>query len=287
MYLYQKGNTGIIILIVLVVVIAAGIGGYFVLGKSSTVPGLSIPGIKPALNPNCELKDPELCKFMNNWQNQKDYSVTTTSNMGGQTIESIFEISGQDKSHIVSKMNGKENLNTITIGNTTYTLDYTDNKWAKYTYTPDKQQNTPEQNVKDQVTLDTKNTQPDKTVYKFIDKEACGDKTCFKYEIVDAATTDTKQFIYFDDQDYLMRKMRIEDKANGVSESVYTYTGVNISVPSPVKDGNATPAAGDINNPDVQNMMKQYQQQYQQQAPADQSAPADQAAPTQDPNAGY
>jgi hypothetical protein len=266
-----RGKSNIFIIIAIVVVVI-GAGGFFVLSQKS---GVSIPLVKPALtlNPNCELKDPELCKFMNNWANQKAYAVTSTSSMGGTPVESLMEVDGTDKTHMTMKQNGKENMNTITIGNSTYTLDYSDNKWWKETYDPEKFKDSPEQQVKDETSFDDKNATKDNTTYKFIGKEPCGDKTCFKYQIVDPSSTDTATYIWFDDQEYRMRKMRMEDKTNGASESVYTYDNVNISAPSPVKAG--SPADAAANSPQMQEMMKQYQQQAQDNTSGDQGAPAD------------
>ncbi len=257
-----RGKSNIFIIIAIVVVVL-GIGGFYMLSQKGGSSALSVPSMKAVtLNPNCELKDPELCKFVNNWVNQKTYSVTSTSSMGGESSEYVMEVDGTDKTHMVMKQNGKENMNTITIGNTTYTLDYTDNKWWKETYDPQKFKDSVAGQMKDeQANFDDKTAAKDNTTYKFITKEACGDKTCFKYQIVDPTSSDTTTYIWFDDQEYRMRKMRIEDKTNGVSESVYTYDNVNISAPSPVKEG--SPADAAANSPQMQEMMKQYQQQAQ------------------------
>ena len=268
-----RGKSNVFIIIAIVVVVL-GVGGFYVLSQKSGMSSMSVPGMKAVtLNPNCELKDPELCKFVNNWANQKTYSVTTTTTMQGSSEESLMEIDGTDKTHMVIKQNGKENMNTITIGNTTYTLDYSDNKWWKETYTPDKQKDSPVQQMKDQTSFDDKTAAKDNTTYKFIGKEACEDKTCFKYQIVDPTAADTTTYIWFDDQEYRIRKMRIEDKANGVTELVYSYNSVNISAPSPVKDG--SPADAAANSPQMQQMMQQYQQQAQQDNTGSQDAPAD------------
>ncbi len=253
----QKGKSKLLLIIAAVVVLL-GAGGFYVLSQKT---GIAIPGMKAALNPNCEYKDPELCKFLNNWVNQKDYSVTSRSKFGGISMESLYEISGTDKYHMVSKSGGKELSNTISIGDTTYTLDYSDNKWWKQTVKLDETKPDVEEEVKNDFDLpETKDT----TTYKFIAKEACGDLTCFKYELVDTSSTaQTKQFMWFDDRDYLIRKMVVEDKENGSMESVYSYEHITISEPSPVKEG--TPGAGagmgQYSEEEAKKMMEQYQQQ--------------------------
>jgi outer membrane lipoprotein-sorting protein len=267
----QKGKSKLILIIAAVVVLL-GAGGFYVLSQKT---GVSIPGMKAALNPNCEYKDPDLCKFLNNWANQKDYSVTSTSKFGGVNMESLYEVSGTDKYHMVSKSGGKELSNVINIGDTTYTLDYSDNQWWKQTVKVDETKPAVEEEIKNDFDLpESKDT----TTYKLSGKEACGDRTCFKYELVDTSSTaQTKQFIWFDDRDYLIRKMVIEDKENGSMESVYSYDNINISEPSPVKEG--TPGAGagmgQYSEEEAKKMMEQYNQQMPDTSSYDQETPVD------------
>lgn len=278
----NKGKSNIFIIIAAIVVVS-GLVGYYILSQKGSV---TIPAIKPPLNADCKLKDPELCKFMNNWSAQTNYSVVSNSTFGGKTVESTYEISGSDKFHMMSKMDGKENSNMISIGDTTYTLDYSDNKWWKQTLKKDQTntESTVEQQAKEEKNqFDEKNIK-DTTTYTFIAKEACGDLTCFKYEVTDSAAAGSKQFIWFDDKDYLLRKIRIEDKDNGAMESIYSYSGISINAPSPVKEGE--PQAPGMNNAEIQKMMKQIQQ-----SPADNSngstSDGSTQDTTQDANTGY
>lgn len=256
-----RGFSKVMVVGIVALVLVAG-GVFFFMsqqkGGGSALPSL----VKPALNPNCELKDPELCKFVNNMMTNTEYAVTTTSEYGGMKSESLMEISGEGKFHMVTKQNGKEISNMISIDDTMYTLDYTDNKWAKLTLNPEVT-GTPEKDAKDQYTFKEEDFK-DNTTYKFIAKEACGDKNCFKYEMISPDSGNAKMFIWFDDSEYLMRKMLIETQGEGSSESVYTYGGVNISVPSPVKEGQPNGYGGGIPNasdPEVQKMMQEYQNQ--------------------------
>ena len=263
----ERGKSKVLLLVVAFLLIAGLGGGYFYMQKT----GVSIPGMHAPLNPDCVYKDPELCKFMNNWPNQKQYSVTSTSNFGGMTIESVMEISGTGNSHMISKQNGKEVSNTITLGDTTYTLDYSDHKWVKQTFKADDTQATPEKEMKSEFDVpESKDT----TSYKFIDKEACGDLTCFKYELVDSSSTaESKQFLLFDERDYLLRKMIIEDNANGSMQATYSYGSINISVPSPVKEGSSPSNNTGNTQEETQKMMQQYQQQTPDTTSSDQEAP--------------
>lgn len=273
-----------IVLVAIVAVVLVGAGGvYFFTQKGGGAGSSALPFVKPALNPNCKYNDPELCKFINNFPAQTNYAVSSTGKFDEMTTESIYEIDGTDKFHMASKMNGKENMNTISIGDVTYTLDYSDNKWWKQTFKVDDTKQTSTEELIDKNTFDENTALEDNTTYQFIAKEPCGDLTCFKYEMVSPDSTDTKMYIWFDDKDYLMRKMRMEDKSGIANESVYTYGKVSISEPSPVKEGepntfdSSTP---DMNNEDVQKMMEQYQKEadtaqseFDSQPPVEYSAP--------------
>ncbi|MBI4040117.1 hypothetical protein HY389_02050 [Candidatus Daviesbacteria bacterium] len=217
--------------IIVVVVILAAIGGYFVLNKGGGVPSLPIG---KALNPNCKYNDPDLCKFINNWKDIKDYSVnSTTTAKSGPKFQTLVEASGTDKTKMVTSQDGKENYALIVIGDTTYTKDYSDNKWWKQVAPKAKAEET---KAVDEFKFETKDTPEDKTTYKAMGKEPCGNLTCFKYQVIDPASTDSTEYIYFDDREYMLRKMRSEAKDGTVSESTFAYSGVNISVPSPTKD---------------------------------------------------
>jgi hypothetical protein len=253
----SRGVSKIILIAIVAVILAVG-GGAYVLSQNGSLPaGMALN--KPALNPNCKQNDPELCKFLNNWAVSRSYTTTSTSNIGGMTIESIMKMSGADKFQMISKQNGKENSNMISIGGTTYTLDYSDNKWFKMTLKPEETE-AKEAEMKDEVSLEDDLTE-DNTIYKFITKEACGSLTCFKY-LLDVADPDgMKQYVWFDDREYLTRKVRMEDGKGMFSESVYSYGNVSITAPSPTKEGAPGIGAGEgYSEEEAQKMMKQYQQ---------------------------
>src|SRR4051812_44428538 len=88
-----------IIGIAALVIVAAG-GIFFFTKNSGTASPLNAL-VKAPLNANCELKDPDLCKFMNNWETVKNYAITSTSkDKSGETSESVFEIAGDNRSHM-------------------------------------------------------------------------------------------------------------------------------------------------------------------------------------------
>lgn len=220
------------IAIIIAVVAIAAVGGYFLLNKG----GVSIPGAPGlTLNPNCKYNDPDLCKFINNFKITSSYSAKSiTTDNAGKKFDSTFEIAGTDKSHIVYAEAGKESFNVITIGDTTYTKDYSDSKWWKQKQPKAEKQLETQSNIKEDI---AKTEAPeDKTTYKKIAMEACGSRQCFKYQIIDPANTDTTDYLWFDNSEYLLRRERNESKDGSVTDTEINYSGISINVPSPTKD---------------------------------------------------
>jgi outer membrane lipoprotein-sorting protein len=232
-----KGISKSIVLVIIAVLLLAGGGFYFMSQKGVGVSNPLSGMMGRALNPNCEYKDPDLCKFFNNFKELKNYSMVSSAKYGGESIESRFEMVGEDKTHMMSSQGGKEMMNTITIGDSTYTKDLTDNKWFKQTYKKDPTITPIESDSKIKDTFDDKKQMMDKTEYKALGKEACGNLNCFKYQIISSGDEGSTNYIWFDDREYLMRKEEITDKDGNTSTSTFSYDGVSISVPSPVKEG--------------------------------------------------
>lgn len=234
----QSGGGGakIAIIIIILVIVVLG-GGLFAYGKfvkkASSLSSIMNP-LSPKLNPNCKYNDPDLCKFVNNWKDVKEMTmVADSTEKDGKKGKWTYKIDGDDNQMIMEE-SGTENYNAITIANTTYTKDYTDNKWWKYTH--DTNLNTNSEAF--DIDFDDKAAEAeDKTTYEKIGKEACGKYTCFKYKVIDPANTDSTEYIYFDDKEYLLRKTRSEDKDGSVNEATLDYSNVSISEPSPTKEG--------------------------------------------------
>ena len=135
----------------------------------------------------------------------------------------------------------------MTINDTTYVKDYSDNKWWKQTkkevpVQKDNTQNTPiKQDFENIVSQPT--PMPSKEPQK-IGEEPCPNipsLTCYKYSEVDAFMGSTSKTIFwFDNKDYLRRK---ESQENGEGWSEFEYDNINIQAPSPTKE---VPAGKDI-----------------------------------------
>jgi len=138
----RSSSLYIIIGIIVLVVVGAGVGGFFILKKGKEVAtSVGTGAIEKALNANCKYDDKDLCKHLNNLKVSKDMSGTSTStDKDGNKFESTWEMQGEDRSHFVVRDNGKETMNMIAIGDTNYSKDYTDNQWWKKTDKKEKDQ---------------------------------------------------------------------------------------------------------------------------------------------------
>jgi len=265
----MKQNKGFApVLIMVGVVLVLGVVGYFMVNKGKTggaLPPIKIPGTAGlGLNVNCKLNDPELCRFMDKSIKTADSYVkgfvgtSITTEKSGKKSENTWEMQGNN-SHFTMSENGKELSNMIIIGNTTYTKDMTDGKWTKFTYKAEDGKkslfNFDPEEMKKQF-KDVVNETEDKTVYKAMGKEACGSMQCFKYEIVNPLNPKTKEYLYFDDQEYVMRKMRIEDEGGMITETMFEFKAVTIKEPSPIKESAASNAAGTFDPAALQKLME-------------------------------
>lgn len=251
----KKGLPKVLIVVIVALILIGG-GGYYFFSQKT---GIALPGMIAPLNPNCKYNDPNLCKFLNNWKEIKDYTVTSTGTFEGKTSESIMKLNGAGDTHLLSKTDGKEDYNMISIGDTSYTKDYSDEKWWK-TVTKAVTTDTKTTDIKNEFNFDSKEVE-DKTTYTANGKESCGDKTCFKYEVVNPDVTDSTEFILFDDREYRLRKTISTSKGTS-SESTFSYDNVTISAPSPTKDagdGSGMYNQSGASEAEVNKIMKQYQ----------------------------
>lgn len=227
----KKSKGPLIIILAAVLVVILGAVGFFFL-KDSIFPAKGLTG--QALNANCKLNDKDLCKFMSNFKGLENMSAKSVTTIDGKKTETTMDIQGTDKSHITTTADGKEESNYISIGNTTYMKDYSDNKWWKSTVDTKDTAGSEKTDWKAEFEKSV-NDSADKTTYKKIGKEACGSLTCFKYQVIDPQNTESTEYIWFDTKNYSLRKTRSEAKGT-VTETTFNYDGVNITEPSPTKD---------------------------------------------------
>lgn len=221
-------------LIIIAIVAAVAIGGYFLMQKGG-LPTPSAPTLSQrATEKDFEfIEDPTLRKHFVVQANKTDYRTKGTSPASGLILVSEVQIKGDSWSRRDIESDGpKELKHMITISDTVYLKDYSDNKWWKQTikYEEMKEEEKPEE-PKD---FKEEYTQPNIT-YKSLGQEACGSMTCFKYQQYFTEDPEFKRTFWFDDKDYLLRK---EQGGSGefIATIEYTYDGINIQAPSPTKD---------------------------------------------------
>jgi prepilin-type N-terminal cleavage/methylation domain-containing protein len=232
-----KGFTIVEIVVAVVILAVIGGGAYLYFARQGMVPTPPLPGLKSVvLNPNCDYKDPDLCKFMNNFTEQRYYTVTATStdNKGTKSL-STFKMDGNDKTSMSMSDGQKEAYAFISIGNTTYTKDLTDNQWWKQMIESSKDSDDDwkfdlgDDNLNDNKVDDT-------TTYKKIGKEGCEKQTCFKYQSIEKSDPDTINYLWFDDREYQLRKTETKTKDGSTHLATYSYDKVTIAEPSPIKE---------------------------------------------------
>ncbi len=222
-------------IVFIIAVIVVLIGGAFLLGGKGFI---SIKNSQPKISETqCKYDDKYFCKFMESFVNSKSYSIKMTSMGHDGKSENLIELSGDGSTHKVVWVNGGETYNIISIGNTVYTKDYIDNMWLKQALTP-----AASEGALSKTTIDLKDVFDINVAavisngqYKKVGKEPCGELTCFKYELSNAEDERVRQFVWFDDSQYLIRKMRKEDPATTM-DLEYSYNNINIKTPSLVKE---------------------------------------------------
>lgn len=196
--------------------------------------------------------------------------TSTMTDKSGKKTVSRFESQGADKTHMMTTENGKETFNFIQIGNATYMKDYSDSKWLK-TVTeatkPEGKQTSGFNADEIKKMFNKEKQEEDKTTYKKIGKEKCGQYNCFKYQVMNPAVmVDITEYIFFDDSSYTMRKTQTVSQNGTVTEFEFDYNPVSISEPSPLKTlPNGTkvmpigPPGTGMSQEQLQKLMEQYQ----------------------------
>jgi hypothetical protein len=214
-------------ILIVTAVILIGVIGYFVWQNSTKKSSDSSAKVTaPATQRDCTKEaDKDICRFLNGWKQDGKYRMITTNQSG---YKSVYEVDGK-KSHIVTSVSSSTNTpgyDVILIDNTVYTK--AGSVWYRQSRNDTQQPvgvNPNQSAGENQTDVRYKNT------YKSAGKEACGNLTCFKYEVLDSAGKEHQGWTWFDDQDYKLRRNEAKD-----SVQLFEYDNVVITAPSPVKD---------------------------------------------------
>jgi hypothetical protein len=216
-----------VIVVGVVVLAALGFVGYRMTTKNEA------PVANKAAKQQCEKEnDKDLCKFIAGWKELKQFRLVITNTSEGKTDKSTFEFDAKN-SHLISQVNDGPSYEFMNIGAFLYTKA-ADGTWWKQ-QSPNGDANAAE-GYKSDFEAPSDTNDPAKPKYEKQGKEACGKLTCFKYKVTDPAHSGETTYIWFDDDDYLLRRQRVEGSDGSVSEQVFSYEKVKISEPSPVKE---------------------------------------------------
>lgn len=219
----------------LVAVVLIG-GGVWLATKNNDGGSKTTTAVNKEVQDKCkaDVNDETFCKFAGAFGAAESYKVMAIST--GQGGTSVLELSSDKNgnSQMVIKQNDQEQANIVYYNNNTYSKDYEDGKWIKY---PADDPTKPEVTdlKKEFAKGDFKNDQGQKIDYIQKGTEKCGNLTCYKYQVKDPALPDQEGFLWFDNKDYLLRRITINEGGVMTDMSV-NYTAVNISEPSPTKD---------------------------------------------------
>jgi len=244
----QRGALSPVLIVVIVIVIGViGFAGYSVYNnkkkdQSTTSNATISKEVKEEVNAACikEVNDKDLCKFLSNWENSKTYKATIVStDAQGQKNVMKLEADGDNTSSTVLD-NDKETSAYISLNKVYYMKDEEKGVWYKMpsTQTPAATETNPVSKLSNETKEpetagETKNT----TTYKKIGKEACGNKTCFKYQIIDTSDSETvESYVWFSDSDYKLVRWSTKSKDGSTSDSNFSYDKVTIVAPTPVQD---------------------------------------------------
>jgi hypothetical protein len=243
------GHVLMVILVVVVIAIIAGVG-YEVMHKKNSIPTTSATTAQTkaqatAAQSSClsTYHDSDLCKFVAAEAAspfEKTSSILTLNGTSsGQTTSGTISQDGKGNNSLSLTSNGTT-INTVALDGHNYAQASAGGPWIDYGTTASSTTTTPDTSLTSFLgTLST-------TTYKKLANEACGNLTCFKYQIVDKTNPSATQYVWFDNQQYLLRKY-FESGLSGSDSLTMTiaYQSVNIAKPSPVQSltSAATPSS--------------------------------------------
>jgi len=238
----QKSETGIahLLLIVLGVVVIAGIGfvGWKVADshKAKTPSSNSSSSSTTSTNSSClaTYHDNKICNFaaFSTSFNKTAYTAALNITQNGTTSNATLKSDGKGNTELTTTSSG-ESLDAITLDNVEYVQSNGTGSWIEYNTGT----TTPTTNPTSSMNIGVGNAG---VSFKYLDTEACGSLTCYKYQVTDSATPGATQYVWFDNSGYKLRQWQYSDGSGNTTDMTVTYTSVNITKPSPVENFSTT-----------------------------------------------
>lgn len=181
-----------------------------------------------------QVDDADLCRFVAASQNSgfSNYKSVTTETAENSLSITTHEVEKPDHMRSVTT-SGSEEISAYTmIAADAYVKDYSDGVWAVYT-DPDYQPEGASLEY-DFAAYDSPDAVEFRDNYQRAGHEPCGQLTCYKYKVFDPEDPDTLTFLWFDDKDYLIRRLQSTGGGNSINIE-YSYLPITIEPPYPTK----------------------------------------------------
>jgi len=219
-----------IILICAVLLLVIVLGMYMV--KSSTTNSKTTP---KTLTTNTCTQDEAMCAFLEKVADKdKYYTMPITATISISTINSatptgqvVLQADTKNNVYVTSSESGKIQGELLLVNDTLYKKNLVKGNWQKQNSL-----NTQAFIEFRQKALNEIKVPNEKIAYTLIGKETCGSQTCFVYQFINAERSSIKETIYFDTNDYLLRKL-VSQTANGTTtETSFSYNDLTITPPA-------------------------------------------------------
>jgi hypothetical protein len=228
----------VLVLIIVVVLAAAGIVFWQITKKSSPSSSTSNSSTAKtvAVSPTCEksFNDNKLCAFAEHmYISTMEYVATgTATNASGNSSKYTIKNDAKGNKEI-TYTSGSQQISTITLNGVSYYQEGAGTTWLEYS------NGGAPATISNPVSGFNFNlsgtTAADLTVTKE-GTSACGNLTCYEYKVIDSKDPGGIAYIYFDNQNYLLRHWTSHNTTSGISvDLTFSYPSVTIAIPSPVQ----------------------------------------------------
>lgn len=249
--LNQAGIALPIIILIIVVVLGGAGGAYYFVNKDKDS-GPAVVNKEVSDKCNEKLNDKDLCKLAASWNSSLSYTATIRSVIENRTSTMTVKSDGKGNTESKTEVDGNPTADMIMLDGSIYSKTEGSDTWLKY---PNDDPDATDAFSPDNFEIDFESD--DLPTYTKEGKEDCGDRTCFKYTFTDEENGEGIFTVWFDDKDYLVRKIS-GGTAGGTMEMTYEYGNVTISEPSPVQDFSSQLEA---TNEDVQRQIEEAMRQ--------------------------
>ena len=221
------GFIEIIVALVIIGMVAGGVYIYYQSQAENNDSGVTSQEQK-ALVEECkvEIDDELLCQAFTVWGSIASVPYTMTMSAGTDEADIVYKVDG-DNYHSVMRYEDRT-LEAMKVGQTSYS------KVGGIWYIDDE----PEEDsssFSEGVDKFFDKEMADRTEYKKLGQEACGDATCTKYEIATADDPEGKALMWIDEKKARLMKMQVTDTDGSKMIMEYEYGPVTITPPAEAK----------------------------------------------------